>query len=151
MGLSRHILGVPFRICYKVGMGFSLPKILEGLGVGGGDDVRHVKLAPGVVGHTTTAVVVAAVVIAAEVYFLRSVPWAMAVAVGATVFVVTVYLVGTWRFADKHPDLALMGGSELLQLRQLQIGAQFKDLVVKDQRPQLGGGAAQMMVPGDDQ
>ncbi|MGB7077062.1 MAG: hypothetical protein WBD53_07725 [Xanthobacteraceae bacterium] len=44
-------------------------------------------------------------------------------AVGILAVVLVVFLMGTWRFADRHPDQAALGGSSWLKFRQLQMEA----------------------------
>jgi hypothetical protein len=110
-------------------MAFSVSKILEGMGVAPGD-ISRVQLGPGVVGNTTTAIVASVFATAAEAYFLHDQPAVMFGAMGMTLIVVLVYLVGTWRFAERHPDLALMGGAELLQLRRMEMAARYPEIIL---------------------
>lgn len=109
-------------------MAFSVPKILEGLGIAPGE-ADHLQLGPGVVGNTTTAVVIAVIATAAEAYFLHDQPMVMFGVMGMTLVLVLVYLFGTWRFAERHPDLALMGGADLLQLRRMEMAARYPEVI----------------------
>ena len=92
--------------------------------LGGGDGgLSGVKLGPGVVGNSTFAVIAAFVGIPATAWALSSHPDYALVAIAIEAFLLFSFLVGSWVYAHKHPDHALMGGAELLQLRKAQIAA----------------------------
>lgn len=81
-----------------------------------------IRLARGVVGNTTHAMYAAMLAVAVAAWALRDEPkFALALA-GIIGGVTALYLIGTWRFSHRNPDLALYGGAELLKLRELQIG-----------------------------
>jgi hypothetical protein len=108
-------------------MGINIRKLLEGFGLAGGaetdEDGVQIELGPGIVGLTTVAVIVALVVVACCAYFLAKFPLLLAGIVGTIAFLLLIYLFGTWIFAHKHPDLALLGGGKLLQYRKMQMAA----------------------------
>jgi hypothetical protein len=108
---------------------FSLAKILEGLGVTS-SEVNRVQLGPGVVGNTTTALICSVIASAAQAYFLHDQPAVMFGAMAVTVILLLVYMFGTWRFAERHPDLALMGGADLLQLRRMEMAAKHPEIMI---------------------
>lgn len=118
-------------------MGINFTKILEGLGFSP-SDLSRVQLGPGVVANTTTALVASVIATAAEAYFLREQPAVMFGAMAMTLILTLVYLVGTWRFAERQPDLALMGGAELLQLRRMQMGAKDPQIIDVNATPVVG-------------
>ena len=101
-------------------MQIDVEKLKDAFGLAASGSQR-VKLGPGVVGNTTTAVISGVVGLAIEAVALSSQPLVMFGVMGVTLALFLTYLIGTWRFAAKNPDLALMGGAELLQLRQLQM------------------------------
>ena len=103
-------------------------KILEAFGVSG-DEVHRIRLGPGVVGNTSTAIIVIIVGLAVEAFALKEHPTVMFGALAVTFVLAMTYLIGTWWFAARHPDLALMGGAELLQLRHMQMAASTPEIM----------------------
>jgi hypothetical protein len=85
--------------------------------------VAGIRLGPGAVGNTHTVALVALIAICVVTWALREVPL-FALGVDVLILAYCIYL-SRWteRFAKDHPDLALLGGAHLLQLRQLQMGA----------------------------
>lgn len=76
----------------------------------------------GVVTNTTAAVVAAFIAIATAAWALAAHPIIAVCVIGCVLVLAVLYLLGTWRFADKHPDLAALGGTEYLKYRQLEMG-----------------------------
>jgi hypothetical protein len=50
--------------------------------------------------------------------------------IGLLVLIVGFFLIGTWRFADKHPDQAAMGDSVWLKFREFQMGTKSQPILV---------------------
>jgi amino acid transporter len=89
----------------------------------GGEGGAQVRLGAGVVNLTTTAFIAFCVAAAGISWALSRDPYLALAVVGVMAFVGLVYFVGTWIFADKHPDQAALGGSWWLKFRELQIEA----------------------------
>jgi len=70
-----------------------------------------VRMGTSVVTVTATVVVAVGASVAAIVTALANFPVHAVVVVAMLLLVVVIFLLGTWRFADKHPDLAALGGS----------------------------------------
>jgi len=85
-------------------------------------EVERFRWGGGVVSNTTAAIVAALIAVAATSWALSAHPILAASIDGGIFIVLIIYLFGTWRFADKHPDLAALGGSEYLRYRQLEMG-----------------------------
>ena len=86
----------------------------------------QVRLGSGVVITTATVVVAAGVSITGIAWALSTAP-SYGVAITAMfLIVVVIFLLGTWRFADRHPDQAALGGTSWLKLRQMQMRIQSK-------------------------
>lgn len=80
-----------------------------------GDRVARVRFGRGVVGNTTYgfwAVCVASVGIA---WAFADNPGYGVILIGGIVGTYLIFLIGTWSFAGKHPDLAMLGDSEWLR------------------------------------
>lgn len=100
-----------------------------------------VRFASGVVGNSTYVVCACAVAAAVAAWALSPYPWLAVVAMLSLVGLAIFYMQGTWRFADRHPDLALLGGAQLLKLRQMEMGAKeipMPQTVENVQAPVLG-------------
>jgi hypothetical protein len=82
-----------------------------------------IRFARGVVPNTTYAICISIISIAATGWFFNSHPEIALPIIGIIATITVIYLVGTWVFAHVHPDLALLGGAELLKLRQLEQAA----------------------------
>lgn len=95
----------------------TLNRVLKAAGL---DSVRF---ASGVVGNSTFIVCASVVGAALAAWALKAAPGlalaGMMLIIGLAVFA----LIWNSRFADRHPDLALLGGAELLKLRQMEMGA----------------------------
>jgi hypothetical protein len=98
------------------------------LGIGEEGSSR-IRLGAGVVYLTTAAFIAACAAIGGVCWALSRDPW-FALAVTAIVAVLgIVFFLGTWRFADKHPDQAALGGTSWLRLRELQIESKGQPLM----------------------
>jgi hypothetical protein len=75
------------------------------------------------VGNTTYATIAFFVCAAGIGAAFRSEPPMALGAIGLLIIPYLVYIVGTWRFADKHPDRAMLGDSEWLRHQELQFAA----------------------------
>jgi hypothetical protein len=105
---------------------------IEKLGEKGLDRVR---LARGVVGNTTYAVCCAFLLLVAVAFGLAAHPYIALSAIAIICGVLLVYLFGTWIFAHRHPDQALLGGAELLQWRQMDMAA--KGIQLQKDQPNI--------------
>jgi hypothetical protein len=89
----------------------------------GGEPPERVRVGAGVVGHTTYALIGGCVAIGGICWALSHTPeYALGVAAIVAVLLV-IFLLGTWFFANKHPDQAAMGGSEWRRFREAQIAS----------------------------
>lgn len=82
-----------------------------------GPATGRVRLGPGVVGRTTTAAIIALVVLGIVAWNLTH-QWLLGgvAALGFLIFIV--YFIGVMHFAGKHPAAALLEGSEFLKWQQ---------------------------------
>jgi len=96
------------------------------MGIEGGslEGVARIRLGRGVVGNTTYAIIAFMLCSAIAVTALRSEPYLALAAIALFGAVFVIYLLGTWRFAEKNPALAMLGDSEWLKYHQSQMGAQ---------------------------
>lgn len=83
----------------------------------------HVRLARGVVGNATYVVCAAFAAIAAVGWAFSGRPEIALTIICIIAAVAGLYLVGNWLFAHLHPDVALLGGAELLRWRELDMAA----------------------------
>lgn len=83
----------------------------------------QVKLGGGVVAFTAGVAIAFFAVVGGVSWALSASP-GYALGIAAISAAVAVYfLTGTWRFADKHPDQAALGGASWLKLREFQFAA----------------------------
>jgi hypothetical protein len=94
-----------------------------------------VRFARGVVGNTTYVAGAALIAIGIIAFAFNSHPEMALVLIGIVAALATLYFFGTWIFAHLHPDLALLGGAELLKLRQLEMAA--KDVQLPPNLPNV--------------
>lgn len=80
------------------------------------------KLGGGVVAHTTWAVMALCGTVGGIAWALSHEPFLAIAAMALICTVVIVFLFGTWKFADKHPDQAALGGAYWYKFREMQIG-----------------------------
>ena len=101
------------------------------------EGAAKVKLGAGVV-YLTTAAVIAFFVAVGGICWALSNSALIALGVVAILAVVlAVFLVGTWTFADKHPDQAALGGSWWLKYREMQMAAEAKTIEGRVVEPAL--------------
>jgi hypothetical protein len=86
------------------------------------ESVNRIRLGRGVVGKTTSAVVVVLLVLAVAIYKLSD-PKLVLLLAGLVSLIFIIYFVGVLRFADKNPGAALLEGAELLQWKQFDMEA----------------------------
>ena len=89
------------------------------------------------VGNTTYGLWATAAAVVGVSFALGGNPLAALLADGAILVVYLMYLGGTYLFAHKHPDMAMLGDTEWLKWSQNQITARDKSIVI-DQAPELG-------------
>ena len=77
----------------------------------------------GVMKHTTAAMIAFFVCAAGAFAALQSNPLLAIAAVFLLLVALLVYLIGSWRFADKHPHSTALGGSEFLRMQELGYAA----------------------------
>lgn len=109
----------------------------------------NIRFARGVVGNTTYAMCAGLLAIGIAAFALRGSP-PMAIAVIVIIgLLLAWYLHGTWKFADKHPELALLGGAELLKWREMDMGAKNVTLPSNADNVVAGSLADQSTDPDD--
>jgi hypothetical protein len=82
-----------------------------------------IRFARGVVPNTTYALCFSVIAMAAAGWSFGSNPeiaFKIVLTIGS---VAIVFILGTWIFAHIHPDIALLGGAQLLKLRELEYAA----------------------------
>lgn len=87
------------------------------------EGVARLRLGRGVVGNTTYAFYALAAAGAAITWALRDSPGMAILAVGGLIIAFLVYLFGTYVFARWFPDMAMLGDSEWLALRQSEMAS----------------------------
>jgi hypothetical protein len=92
------------------------------LGIGEEGQVR-VRFGAGVTGHSTYGITAACAAIGLVAWALREHPGYALGAMGIIAAVVLVFFVGNWVFADRHPDAAVMGGSDWRKFREAQLSS----------------------------
>lgn len=103
-------------------------------------DVWHVKLGPGVLGITGIVSLAAIVVVGIATYTLRDDPETLVYIVFIIFGFAGMFVCGSWIFTFRRPDLALLGGAELVKHEELQMAARDKGIVI-DQQPIIRGPA----------
>ncbi len=91
---------------------------ISGKMIGG---IARIRLGPGVIGNTSVVMISAIVVAGFVAWAFRSNPPLALGAMGLIIAGALLFVWGSWKFAHKQPDLALIGGAELLQLRRIQM------------------------------
>jgi hypothetical protein len=115
--------------------GFPFSRLLSGVGE---NAVRAVRLGLGVLATTAAQNITGLVAMAAVAIFMRSTPY---FALGGEVILLLFLIYSnerSFRFAEKHPIPALMGGGALLEYLRDQ-SSKNKDIVVTDAPPVAGG------------
>ena len=85
--------------------------------------LESLRFARGVVPNTTYAICASVAAIAVIGWSFSSHSDIALPIIGMIAGITVIFLLGTWIFAHLHPDLALLGGAELLKLRQLEHAA----------------------------
>jgi hypothetical protein len=101
---------------------FDLRRLLDAAR-GHPEGMARVRLGRGVVGNTTYASIAFFGAFVAVVVALRNTPIFAIAAVCVLLVAYVIYLLGTYLFADKHPDRAMLGDSEWLQFQQMHYAA----------------------------
>jgi hypothetical protein len=86
-----------------------------------GEGPNRVRIGGGVVINTTYAILGVCTAAGVIAWGLNAAPIFALGIITILAAVLVVYLLGTWRFADKHPDQAALGGSSWLRFRQMQL------------------------------
>lgn len=120
----------------------------------GTEGSHQVKLGAGVVYFTTAAFIAFCAAIGGISWALSKDPYLALAVVVIVAIVGVIYLLGTWRFADKHPDQAALGGTSWLRLRELQIEAKDQPQLVPqppstDPRQPLPSVSTKLIAPPD--
>ena len=85
----------------------------------GGGGILHAKMGPGVLGITGIVCSVALVAIGIATYSLRGAPETLKFLVLAILVFTSLFVAGSWIFALMQPNLALLGGVELVRHEEL--------------------------------
>jgi hypothetical protein len=93
-----------------------------------------IRLARGVVGNTTYVACFALAAIAAVAWAFSGQPTVALVIICIIAALAAIYLMGTWIFAHRNPGLALLGGAELLQWRQMEMAAKELPILQDSQK-----------------
>jgi len=110
--------------------------------------MRGVRLGPGVLGTVTPLNMVGLIVLLGVVYLLSGQPL---LAVGLVVLIVAYLIYSSeraYRYAEKNPLPALLGGTELVQLYRDQMAAKNKSIVISPDEPPIAGSSANL-IEGD--
>jgi hypothetical protein len=94
---------------------------LEGAGINA-TALDRIRLARGIVGKASYVAGAALLVLAAVALVLRQPEYLLIDAILAVVLFVA-YFVGTLWFANRHPEIAILEGAELIQWRQMEIAS----------------------------
>ncbi|SDT17785.1 hypothetical protein [Bradyrhizobium canariense] len=118
-------------------VGTSVKQILEAVGVSE-SSLDGVRLAQGVVGKSSYVAGVALLALLVVAYSLRDSGYLLAVAC----FIVVLffgYFAGVLWFANKHPDMALLEGAELVKWRQIEMAAKGQPALPNATQQVIGG------------
>jgi hypothetical protein len=101
-----------------------------------------IKLGPGVLGMMAVVNITGLIVVGLIFVFLRG--ETVLAALGGVLVLLFLFYANerAFRFADRHPIPALMGGTELLQFFKDQTSARDKAIVVSSQAPTVGASSA---------
>ena len=84
----------------------------------------QLRFGAGVVGHTARVIIALCAAGGAVGLALSGTPAIALQIISVISGVVVVFMLGTWWFAHKHPDLAAMGGADFRKVREIQMAAQ---------------------------
>lgn len=96
-----------------------------------------IKLGPGVLSTIGMVAVVAFLALAVIAWALSGVPWLAVIALFLVGGIAVYAIERAFRYAERNPLTALMGGGELLKLIEHQLAAKDKTLV-GDETPVVG-------------
>ena len=122
----------------------------------GGENSAGVRLGAGVVYLTTAAFIAFCAAVGGVSWALSRDPYFALAVVGLLAVVIIIFFLGTWKFADKHPDQAALGGSWWFKLRELQIEAKGKPAIdalpatTDPLQPLPSSSATLLNAPGDE-
>lgn len=114
--------------------------------LGSPDALARVRMGRGVVGNTTYAFWAACAAIIAALLFLSSSPLYALAAIFLVGSLFVIFMLRTHAFADKHPDLAMLGDTEWLQYKELQ-GAKHAEIIDLAQEPVEAAGSPKLINP----
>jgi hypothetical protein len=89
----------------------------------GDEQSGRIRIGGGVVINTTYAFLALCAAAGVVAWGLNRTPSFAVAVMGILAVALVIFLLGTWRFADRHPDQAALGGSSWLKFRQLQMEA----------------------------
>lgn len=90
--------------------------------------VETIRLATGVIGKTSVVAGITLIGLSAIGFQFQD-PSIKLVALATIALIFLLYFAGVLIFAHKHPDLALLEGSELIQLRKIEQASKSKSVV----------------------
>jgi hypothetical protein len=99
----------------------NVKQILEAVGVSE-SSLDRVRLAQGVVGKSSYVAASALLALLVVAYSLRDSGYLLVVGI-LIVLLFVVYFAGVLWFANRHPDMALLEGAELVKWRQIEMAA----------------------------
>jgi hypothetical protein len=112
---------------------------------GNPEGIARLRLGRGVVGNTTHAFWGSCLLGVGAVFALRDNPWATLAALFLIAAMYLIYMFATHRFADKHPDRAMLGDAEWLAWAQSQTAA--KDFAALPASPTTIDPASDKVLP----
>ena len=118
--------------------GIGVKQILESVGVSE-SSLDRVRLSHGVVGKSSYVAGVALLALLMVAYSLKDSSYLFAVACFILVLFFG-YFGGVLWFANRHPDMALLEGAELVKWRQIEMAAKEMPSITHDNTPKAIGG-----------
>jgi hypothetical protein len=88
-----------------------------------GEALERVRTGAGVVGNTRYVIIALWAAAVPITWALSPDPIIAICAVAIFAFVTVIFFIGTWIFAERNPDQAVMGGSEYRRFRQAQLAS----------------------------
>jgi len=88
-----------------------------------GEALERVRAGAGIVRNTTYVIVALWAAAVPILWALSPDHLSQLCALAIFAFMTVFYLLGTWRFAERNPDQAVMGGSEFRRFRQSQLAS----------------------------
>ena len=118
--------------------GPNVKQILESVGVSE-SSLDRVRLSHGVVGKSSYVAGVALLALLVVAYSLKDSGYLFAVACFILILFF-VYFGGVLWFSDRHPDMALLEGAELVKWRQIDMAAKGQPSLPASTQQVIGGG-----------